>query len=388
MFRRTFQTIDSEADGRSPWVLVVAGVLLAGWLYWFVGVPVTLMETSAAARVEVANASFNVDAPVSGKVAVMNLVLGRTVAEGDVLLELDGEALRLQLEEATAKEASFGPQLEAVGRELEAELDALRAEGGRDISTLEEARNRYREARVSAQLAAGEERRLRKLFDAKTISEAEFERGKAEAARRQAAALAVAAEGRKLAAQASSGKNERKVKIASLERTEAELRGELAVQRAKIAELRHALALRQVRAPAAGTISAIGQVRVGTVLKEGERIVTILAGDGLRLVAEYSPAAVFGRVHAGQSARVRFEGFPWVEYGIPSATVTRVAGEVHEGHARVELALDERTAQRIPLQHGQPAEVTIEVDRKTPFRLVLRVIGKIAEGTPAALPRT
>ena len=379
MFRRTFQTIDGETDGRSPWILLLAGALLAGWLYWFVRVPVSLVETSTTARVEVANASYDIDTPVAGKVAVTNLTLGRVVAIGDVLLELDAEGLRLELAEASAKEAAYGPQLAAVGHEVDAELGALRAEGGRDVSSLEEARNRYREADIGAKLASSEAARLAKLYDAKSISEAEYQRGKAEAERRQAAASALSAEGRKLAGQASSGKSDRKVRIASLERTEATLRGELAIQLAKVAELKHSIDQRQIKAPAAGTISAIGQVRVGSVLKEGERVVTILAGDALRLVAEFPPAAVFGRVHAGQVARVRFDGFPWVEYGIPSATVTRVAGEVRDGHARVELSLDEATARRIPLQHGQPAEVTIEVDRKTPWRLLLRIVGKASQ---------
>ncbi|WP_394843864.1 HlyD family secretion protein [Pendulispora brunnea] len=385
MFNRTFQTLDSETDGRSCWLLVLSGALLLAWLYWLTRVPVTVFEASTSARLEVASASYDVDAPVGGRVvSAANVVLGRTVAEGEVILEVDSEMVRLQLAEAKAKEAACVPQLEAAARELEAEIRALATENGTDFWQVEEARNRHHESIVAATLAAREADRVRKLYATKSISEAEYQRGTAEAEQREAAALAIAAESKKLSGRASTDKSERESRIAVIQRTQATLRGELTLQQARVRTLEHDLAQRQVRAPAAGTISAIGQTRIGAVLKEGDRLVTILAGDGLRVVAEYPPAAVFGRVHVGQSARIRFDGFPWIEYGIPYATVSRVARETREGRARVELVVDEATARRIPLQHGQPAEVTIAVDSKTPWRLLLQTIGKSVASDDAA----
>jgi len=79
-------------------------------------------------------------------------------------------------------------------------------------------------------------------------------------------------------------------------------------------------------------------------------------------------------VRNGQPARVRLEGFPWTQYGSPTAIVASVAGEPRDGTIRVELTLDGRHSS-IPLQHGLPAEVDVEVDRMSPAALVLRSIG-------------
>jgi multidrug resistance efflux pump len=385
MFRRTFQTIDSETDGRSRWLLFLAGGLIVAWLCWFTRAPVALFETSSSARVEVLSASYPVGSPVAGRVVAMHdLQLGRQVAKGDLLLELESAAPRLELAQAMAQLAAIQPQLEAAGRELEAEKRALEADKHGGISRLQEVRSRHREAVVLARLARREARRARAMFKEGVVSGAELARAKAEHRRRAAIASALAAQKRGATSRTSSETSERRVRIAALEREAATLRGELAARQARIKVLEHQVAQRQVRAPAAGTIGSLADVRVGAVVKEGDWIVTILAGGDLRLVAEFPPAAVFGRVRAGQTARVQFDGFPWIEYGRPVATVTRVAGDVRDGRARVELELDRNTATRIPLQHGLPAEVTIEVDRKTPWRLLNDVVGNSLSSSHAA----
>ncbi|MBS2016734.1 MAG: HlyD family efflux transporter periplasmic adaptor subunit [Deltaproteobacteria bacterium] len=380
MFERTFKTIDSETDGRSVWLVVAASTLAFAWIGWLLFVPVSVYETSSSARVEVSSASYTVDAPVAGAVvATPGLTLGRVVSEGEVLVELDATALKLALAEATAREASLGPQLEAVKREAQAEAAGLTGETDHGVSSLAQAYSEDAEATMVARFAAAEAARLRRMHEAGVGSEADALKGKADADRASAVAAARRAAVAKLRSESSTRKSDRRIRIAVLERTEAVLRGELEVQRARSESLRNEIRMRQIRSPAAGTVSAIPTLRVGAVLKEGAKVATILAGDGLRIVAELPPAAVFGRVRPGQAARVRFQGFPWAEYGLPSATVTRVAGEAHESVARVELALDPRTSARIPVQHGQPAEVTIEVGRKTPWRLLLGAAGRAAE---------
>src|SRR5208282_1645668 len=96
----------------------------------------------------------------------------------------------------------------------------------------------------------------------------------------------------------------------------------------------------------------------------------------LRIVASFQPADALGRIQTGQPARLRLEGFPWTEYGSISATVTHVGSEVRDGRIRVELAVNPRSASRIPMQHGLPGAVQVEVERISPASLVLRVVGR------------
>jgi len=97
-------------------------------------------------------------------------------------------------------------------------------------------------------------------------------------------------------------------------------------------------------------------------------------------VAAFEPAEVLGRIRPGQPARVRFAGFPWLEYGTLPARVQSVSGEVRDGLAWVHLAADLDGPARIPVQHGLPGEVTVELERVAPATLVLRAVGRLLAG--------
>jgi hypothetical protein len=94
----------------------------------------------------------------------------------------------------------------------------------------------------------------------------------------------------------------------------------------------------------------------------------------LNVVALFHPSVALGRVRPGQSARVRFDDFPWNEYGAP-ARVSNVAAELRDGRIRVELTFDPDVMSGIPYQHGLAAQVEIETERVSPATLVLRSAG-------------
>lgn len=125
-----------------------------------------------------------------------------------------------------------------------------------------------------------------------------------------------------------------------------------------------------------GKLGEVGAVRMGSVLKEGDRIATIVAPGNLRVVAQLPPASALGRVKEGQLARVRLEGFPWTEFGDVTAQVTQVASEVRDNHARVELTILKHS-ELIPLQHGMPATAEIGIEKASPAQLVLRAAGQL-----------
>jgi membrane fusion protein (multidrug efflux system) len=92
---------------------------------------------------------------------------------------------------------------------------------------------------------------------------------------------------------------------------------------------------------------------------------------------------------------MRLDSFPWAQYGTITASVTTVASEASNGRVRVELTLTPYQASPIPLQHGLPGMVEIEVERVAPARLVLRAVGQLlalpnavqrSTGTPEGAP--
>ena len=71
-----------------------------------------------------------------------------------------------------------------------------------------------------------------------------------------------------------------------------------------------------------------------------------------------------------------FDGFPWAQFGRLYATVSKVALEPGSGLIRVELTPKSEVHSLIPLQHGLPGKVEVEVERATPIELVLRLAGR------------
>lgn len=83
-----------------------------------------------------------------------------------------------------------------------------------------------------------------------------------------------------------------------------------------------------------------------------------------RIVAELAP---------GDSSAVRPQQRAWLRLkGTPAlpATVTRVDG------ARVELIVDEKTSPKLPTREYLTGKVEIELERVTPWMLLLRSIGR------------
>ena len=95
----------------------------------------------------------------------------------------------------------------------------------------------------------------------------------------------------------------------------------------------------------------------------------------LKIMTDFLPPAALGRIQPGQPARLRLEGFPWTQYGAVAATVASVASEVRDGQVRVELAVHSDAASPIPLQHGLPGTIEVEVDHVSPAALILRTAG-------------
>ena len=154
------------------------------------------------------------------------------------------------------------------------------------------------------------------------------------------------------------------------------IEGETAVTAAVINSLEQEIKRKYIRSPVDGHIGEIIQIPIGAFIEEGDRLGSIAAAGNLRIVAWFSPGA-FGRIQPGQQARMRLEGFPWIQYGSVTATVTHIASEVRDGEMRVELNLDTTENSLIPFQHGLSGSVEVAVEYITPVTLLLRTVGQL-----------
>lgn len=379
-FVQSLTLLEGDRPRRALGAMGLAGVLLAGWCAWFFGAPVTLYESSLQARLEVATASHPLQASVSGIVVRSTLQLDRWVKAGEVLVELDATNHQLALTEAREEQASLREQLTALEREVAAEERVLTLlhESGRLAQ--QEASAKRRERQVVASHAGRKAEKLARLKREGHISELDFLDARASARREQASLQAMRAASRSERRRHQTVEEDRRALLEKLNGALMRTRGEVSASTAKIERLEHEIEQHKLRATVSGRLGEVVPLAPGRYLKEGERVATIVPQGQLGAVASFSPAVALGRIRRSQPARVRLVGFPWLQYGSIPATVRRVASEIRDGTVRVELELHPVEGSPIPLQHGLPAEVEVEIDKVTPAKLVLRVVGKMVSG--------
>ena len=172
-FHRVSQSLRADNGIRSATGLLVAFGLISAWLGWAFKAHVTRYETSDSARLEVNGAAYPVQANVSGRLVTSQMILGKEVHAGEVLVELDSNDERLNLQQEQARLNTLSPQLEALRSQMQSEQ-----EGGADeqrvlgIST-DAARAQYKEAEAQATLAEQDAQRATRLRAEGIISNAD-----------------------------------------------------------------------------------------------------------------------------------------------------------------------------------------------------------------------
>jgi len=321
----------------------------------------------------------------------VNLSVGSAVRAGDVLLELEADAERLALDEARARLAALDPEVASGRREIVAEERAIEDERRSAAQARDEQRAILRETQAALTLAEEEARRVSRLRARGIVSEQEDARARADVEQRRAASEAAASALARIDQEQKTHESDRLVRIQRLRGALSRLEGETVTSAAVVKRLDYEVERRVVRAPVDGRIAEASEVRIGSMVREGERLAAIVPQGPLRVVAHFTPASAFGRVRAGQRGTVRLQGFPWAEYGSLRARVTRVADEARDGLVRVELDVTD-LPRAIPMSHALPGTVEIEVERIGPAWLVLRMLGgtltrPVEASTPADVER-
>jgi multidrug resistance efflux pump len=380
-FSRTLRSLRADGSGRSIASLAAAACLVGAWASWSVLAHVTLYEVSTTARLEVDQAVTPIQAPLAGRVVTTKLAIGREVQAGDVLVELDSEAERLDLAQERAHLEALGPQIRALRDQAAAEDSARGQERIAAHAAGEQALSGVREAEAPAHFAEADQDRMRQLRAEGLIPERDYQRGQAEMQRARAAADSQRLAVSRLDQEQRTRESDRVARLKSLATEIARMETQSPALEVSIARLTHEIERRLVRAPVSGRLGEAAVLRPGAVVREGEPLAAIVPESKLAMIAQFAPSSALGRIRPGQTARLRLDGFPWAQYGTVNATVSRVAGEVRDGSVRVELAVD-RSSPSIPLQHGLPGTVEVEVERATPAALILRNAGRtLSKGT-------
>ncbi len=385
-FSRTLRSL--EADGYRRWGagLIPALLLLIVWGVWFTAARVTVYETSDRAWLAVEREAHAVAAPVAGRLASLRVALGQEVRQGEVLAVLEGEEQRARLEEERARFTGVERQAVALRRQMATGERELSERRGAARAAVEETRSKLREAEAAARLADQEAERQARLLASGLIPPAEAERARSAAEQRREAVASLRQTLGRLAFEEKGAASGKRGDLDELARELALLAGEADGAAAAIRRLERDLELRSLRAPVAGRIGQIAPLRVGSVVAAGEPVALVVPQGEIKALAEFQPAAALGRIAPGQPARVVLQSFPAAQYGELPAIVGGLGSEPRDGRIRVELTLRPRPGSRLPLQHGLPGTVEVEVEKVSPAVLVLRTVGKVFERPVPAEP--
>jgi multidrug resistance efflux pump len=364
--------------------LIIAAVILTVWTAWLVMARISVYETSDSARLEVNTSVYPIAAPVGGKVMSTNVMLNRDVQAGDVLVEFEAEDEKLRLDEAKTEAATLGPQLGALRDEVLAEEATLKEQLEAARIAIDQARKQLEEAEASVQLAEDEAARIARLNASGILSDVDLTRAQIEVRKRRASAEAFRLQIDKLQADLRNRESDSRVRIERIRRQIATIEGQVTNALAASNRLAYSVERRVLRAPISGRIGEAVDLRPGAVVSAGDKLGVIIPHAELKAIAYFLPSSSLGRIQTGQPAQLRLEGFPWTQYGTIKATVLTVASEPRDGRIRIELALHDNPASAIPVQHGLPAMVEVEVDRLSPATLLLRAAGeRIRSSEPA-----
>jgi len=375
-FSRTTRSLAHESSGYALAAWLTGGLLLAGWFAWFFFAKITVYEISSLARLEVNRFAHPVAAPVAGKVISAFLALGQEIQEGDVLVELDARSEKLRLQEEESRLKSLPPQIAALQKQITDLEQAISKEHKSALAAIQSARSRQQEASTAVSFAKDNARRLTILSGSGKVPLIETLRAQSESQKLSSVRDALSSDIDRIRMDAETHAHEKRAEIENLKRESARLSGDLNTIQITMARLKQEIEKHVIRSPASGQIGDVVPLQAGSYVASGDKLGTVVPHSELRIVADFPPASVLGRIHPGQVGRMRLDGFPWAQFGTIQAQVSRVGSELRNNLVRVEFTPHRSAASAIVLQHGLPGSIEVSIEQISPAVMVLRSAGQ------------
>ncbi len=148
-----------------------------------------------------------------------------------------------------------------------------------------------------------------------------------------------------------------------------------------------------ITAPVAGVVTTLDVRGAGAVLQEGQTIATISPAGARLLVEAQVPNKDIAFIEKELPAKLKFDAFPFQDYGTVDGTVIEVAPDAQVGKDGVSfykvLIAPERTSmmakgKAIPLKPGLALTAEIVTERKSVLSLILEPFSKLKGETGGA----
>jgi hemolysin D len=388
-----------------------------GLLYLIVSLGATLLPWSmlskvdeigtARGRIEPKGKTVRLDAPITGTVAAVKVKEGQRVKKGEPLMEIKSDLIRNELQQAKTKlesQLDRVTQLQSLGRQLTVSLQTQRAQLRAQLAEQVSEGDRFEQRIVALENSAGFTQQVLSKDQARADRFAQFraegiisgvqmedaERAAIETRQRlgqlQADRLQAITEAQKQRSTYERVSREGELGLQASERQIRAnqgdimgLRSEIAQSRQQIQALELQLKQTQLSVPVEGTIFELPVVQPGAVVQPGQMLASIAPKDAPLVLRAQLPSAESGFVKVGLPVKIKFDAFPFQEYGIVAGKVRWVSPdsklkgnqEVFDIEVELSQTFIRAGTKTLPISPGQTAngEIVIRQRRVIDFFL-------------------
>ena len=372
---------------------------------------------NARGRLEPKNRTLKLDAPVAGTVTAVRVKEGQTVKAGQILLELESELIRSELQQAQSKlEAQLDRivQFEGIRHQLEISIQAQRlqsqAQQSAQFTQLNQTQRQLSASKKANKLAkdrlASEEVEVQryhkllqegvvpaiKLAEVKRLQDesqqalnqvqADMEQAEYEIKKQQSNYEGVSRTGELSVLESDRNLKEVQSKIAD---TQAE-----SVQTQKqIQALQFQLQQHTLKAPTNGTVFQLAIQNPGAVLQPGQAIAQVAPEKTELIFRAQMPSQESGFLRVGAPVKLKFDAYPFQDYGVVPGHLRWISPDtkmVETAQGRVEtfeleIVLDQAYIQnqnkRVVLTPGQTAMAEVIVRQRRVIDFILDPFKKL-----------
>lgn len=422
---------------------------------------------NASGRIEPKGATQTLDSAVTGSVIAVNVQEGATVQAGQVLVEIDSEVLRTELQQTHAKleglvnrqaqlellknqvllainiqeQQNQSQQLEKLAQvnqareNLDAKQSAYNLQQLERLAQIEQAKQSINSTQIAHSLAKSrlsrdllEVARYRQLLKQGVIPQIRFveiektaeesqrlgEETKANIKQSQLRLQEEVSRYNSIMTQAKSDIEQAKLRLQEQEssyqsvvqagkltllKNQEQLKdlqtqitsvtSEITQTKSQIKSLELQLQQRVVRSPIDGTIFELPVKKPGSVVQTGQMLAQIAPKGATLILKAQMPSQQSGFVKVGMPVKIKFDAYPFQEYGVTQGRVTWISpdAKIPENSPtrletyELEIALEQPYIQagnkRIPLTPGQTATAEVIVRQRRVIDFILDPFKKL-----------
>jgi hemolysin D len=359
---------------------------------------------------------YKVQPAIPGEVTQIRVEEGQSVRAGQVIAELDDRLAQTEIDRLEHSLNALRQQLlqihelmDRASLRVETQRAVTAAETQAQAATIAEAQakanlNRTILPQLQAKVAAYQARmaRLQPLVEVGAIAQDRLFEAEQALLDQQQVITQNQGELQQMLSEADRLQAEMAEKRAAARKSEIEmqqqmqqLRVEATQIQAKIAETEALLKASETRlnqlflyAPVNGMVSTLNIHRIGEVTQAGQTFAEIIPNNTPLVMSAMLPDQEAGLVQQGMKVQLKFDAFPYQDYGILSGRVLSVSPDAkvdeHQGSVyQVEIALDKtyvtHNQQRISFKPGQTASAEIVTSRQRIVDVLLDPIRKLQE---------